>query len=537
MEFREMSGAIAQSPVSLSNWRSGLTGLAAVAILIVSCVAPFASAADSADSEGKAGHGHHDLGPRKMSPGTTEVPFNADVFRPDPNYEKQAYDPQAQIDIYGAKSLVKTQRPLIELGQDLYNYGTFADYPNLLGDKNPIAPSFFVYGDWRTAVAVHNAPADQNGDGFKQEDVEVAVIATRLNLDLDWQITGTERVHAFIRPVDHGAEFTRYSFGGTEEDHGELELDGNIDALFFEGDLANIFGGFADQHQTWDMPFAVGLMPLLFQNGVWVEDAFTGFAFTIPAQNSPALDITNMDVTFFTGFDRVTTGAVPGTNAGVRLYGVTAFIETMEGYWEMGYGYTDDNSGFDGSYHNFAIAFTRRYGAFISNSVRLIANVGQDPTANARQTADGFIILIENSLITSKPSTVVPYFNFFAGFDKPQSLARDAGAGGILKNTGILFETDGLTGFPTLDATGNDTVGFAAGINLLFNLDMQLVLEMAALHKHGNSATTTGDEIGFGVRYQIPLNNAMIFRADAMVGFRENGDDLAGIRAEFRWKF
>lgn len=31
-----------------------------------------------------------------------------------------------------------------------------------------------------------------------------------------------------------------------------------------------------------------------------------------------------------------------------------------------------------------------------------------------------------------------------AGFGRPQSLARDAGAGGILKNEGIGFDTDGL---------------------------------------------------------------------------------------------
>jgi len=190
-----------------------------------------------------------------------------------------------------------------------------------------------------------------------------------------------------------------------------------------------------------------------------------------------------------------------------------------------------------GQLHNFAIAFTRRYGAFISNSVRFIAAVGQNPAGGARQTADGFIILIENSLITDKPSTVVPYFNFFAGFDKPQSLARAAGAGGILKNTGILFETDGLTGYPALDATGNDSVGFASGIEFLFNFDMQLVLEVAALHKFGGNATAPGDQLGLGVRFQLPLNNAMIFRADAMVGFREDAGDLMGIRAEFRWKF
>lgn len=37
----------------------------------------------------------------------------------------------------------------------------------------------------------------------------------------------------------------------------------------------------------------------------------------------------------------------------------------------------------------------------------------------------------------AKPSTHVPYFNVFAGFDRPQSAACDDGDDGILKNTGI----------------------------------------------------------------------------------------------------
>ena len=53
----------------------------------------------------------------------------------------------------------------------------------------------------------------------------------------------------------------------------------------------------------------------------------------------------------------------------------------------------------------------------------------------------------------------MPYANFWAGFGTTQSLARAGGAGGVLKNTGINFETDGLTGFPKLDDTAVNSVG------------------------------------------------------------------------------
>jgi hypothetical protein len=212
----------------------------------------------------------------------------------------------------------------------------------------------------------------------------------------------------------------------------------------------------------------------------------------------------------------------------------------MEGYWEIDYGYLNDHGEFgDQDYHNFGIAFTRRYGVWLSNSVRVIANFGQERDPGFKQTADGFIVLLENSFITSQPSTVVPYVNLFAGFDHPQSLARDAGAGGILLNTGILFETDGLTGFPKLDDTGFNTYGGALGIEFLFGLDQQLVLEGAIVQVDDDKPdrTALGNQYGLGFRYQIPVNNAMILRVDGMYGWREDEEDLSGIRFEFRWKF
>ena len=118
--------------------------------------------------------------------------------------------------------------------------------------------------------------------------------------------------------------------------------------------------------------------------------------------------------------------------------------------------------------------------------------------------------------------------------------SRAGAAGGVLRNTGILFESDNLTGYPTLDASANDTYGFAAGLNLLGReLDQQLVLETAMLGVMGDAGTrkAQGDQFGVGFRYQLPLSNSVIFRADGMMGFLRNDDDVSGIRVEVRKKF
>jgi hypothetical protein len=471
----------------------------------------------------------------QMSSEARTVPHEPTAFGPDPSYAERSYDTGEQLRIYGGKSRVDTPRPLLELGRPIYEGGPYQAPGGLLGGKNPTDQAFSIYGDLRMAGAYID-------DGA----VERSIVAARLNVDVDWKLTATERVHAFFRPLDDGQNFSR-----CERIAGETKCDGEGDlkpeTLFFEGDLGAMMAGARGQYSRFDLPFAIGKIPLLFQNGIWLEDAFNGFAFTIPARNSRQLDISNVDLTFFAGFGNVDSGGVRDAanqlaNGEADVYGVTAFIEANRGYWELGYAYTDGESdkGFDDqSYHNVALAFTRRYGGWLSNSLRVIHNFGQQRAPGQRQTADGTLLLIESSLITRRPLTLVPYLNLFAGFDRPQSVARDPGAGGILKNVGINFETDGLTGFPKLDDQANNTAGGAIGIQYLFDLQKQLVVEFATVQTLGDAAqrAVPGAQNALGVRYQHNLDKAWLFRADAMYATRNQLEDIGGARVELRRKF
>ncbi len=64
-------------------------------------------------------------------------------------------------------------------------------------------------------------------------------------------------------------------------------------------------------------------------------------------------------------------------------------------------------------------------------------------------------------------------------------------------------------------------------------------VEIAALQVRKDAANRTapGDQLGFGVRWQKPLNEAWILRADSIVANRGNADDLFGARLEIRRKF
>jgi len=470
-----------------------------------------------------------------MSPEARLLPDPPDPksFKSDPCYP-EAYDSAAELEIYSGRHVIDRPRPPVELGRRLYDRGAYPPSPTWFGAENPIGFHFMSFGDFRIAGAVND-----NGVVASNGKTEQTQVAARLNLDMDAQFTATERIHMFVRPIDKNGSFTRYLIDGQVKDKFVHDLDFNIDTLFFEGDMGAMRQGWTGSTNPYDLPFAVGRVPIITQNGVWIEDAFDGAAFSITAKNSPSLDISNMDFTFFAGFNHVATAADPTGKA--KLFGMAGFADLLRGYLEYGYGYVAADVSGD-SYHNVTVAFSKRYHDHIANSVRLIGNFGQKGVAGVK-TADGVLVLVENSLVPTRhfawstvtPLNFVPYFNVFAGFKSPQSLARGGDAGGVLRNTGITFESDGLTGYPTLDATAHDSYGGALGLEYLFNLDRQIVVEAATVQRRGNN--TLGAEHSIGARYQHPFTPRWILRMDAMKGWRQGRNDIFGARVELRCKF
>ncbi|MCA9258947.1 MAG: hypothetical protein KDA61_07095, partial [Planctomycetales bacterium] len=309
------------------------------------------------------------------------------------------------------------------------------------------------------------------------------------------------------------------------------------DTMFFFFFLGYLGGGLNGVDAPFDLPVAVGLIPLVFQNGVWLEDAFVGAAATIPARNNPLFDWSNFDTTVFVGFEELTTRAFANEADEADVVGVHTFIDRRGGYIEAGWAYVDDPNNQGLSYHNVGLSYSRRYLNRISNATRLIANFGQEGPQNAR-TADGFVVLVENTWITPNPYHFVPYLNLFAGFDNPQPLGRLQGP---LKNTGINFESDALTGYAFLDDTANNAYGGAVGLDFIVgaDFDRQFIVEFATVQTHGaaTSRRAVDDQYALGMRWQQVLNRAWIFRADMMYGFLDNARDISGARAELRRKF
>ena len=317
----------------------------------------FGTIAEPASAKNSGQSGKQD----KMAPAT---------FRPDPQYDAK-YNAEGQVEIYGGKSPVEPPRPPIELGRQQYTSGLYDESSTLLGKLNPLLPGLAVYGDWRTAVAYNN----NNGK-------DIAQIATRLNIDVDLKITGTERIHAFFTPIQDNNVYTRFEFGGGDGDKlFNDEFDPEPQTLFFEGDFGSLYSGFSGKEASFDLPFTVGLFPLFLQNGIWANDAILGGAVTLPAKNSAALGLANFDITFFAAFDNVdNAGNISAAADNKLLYGVTAFVDAFDGFVEAGYGLIEDDElvgliegrdELDGLLTHFlTAAYTRRSYNTMSNTTR-----------------------------------------------------------------------------------------------------------------------------------------------------------------------
>lgn len=350
-------------------------------------------------------------------------------------------DAQREEWAYDCKHNVSTQQPWVEWGHVLYGSGTTPRGTILFGSTNLVRPEFYAYGDSRSGILTGRNPLGRSDNW-----------ANRLNLDLDLKLTDSSRFHSFIGPIDKGADFTRLQLADGELQYRQ-ELDLTPVTGFFEGDVGSMLDGLMGTSPPSDLPIPLGLIPMLFRNGIWMEDAVTGGAISYPTRHSNLLNWSNYDAIFFAIFDQLNSPAFGTGKHAAQAFGTVWFIEVDGGDIESRYAYVRHRNFSERSYHNVTASFTRRYFDRISNSLVVIANAGHD-LPEAKHTAGGVLLLVENSWITASPLTVVYYANFFVGWDRPQSVKR----------------------------AGSDTLGGVIWIDLIGNdLDHQLLLEVAYL--------------------------------------------------------
>lgn len=415
-------------------------------------------------------------------------------------------------------------RPLIELGEPFLGTGTLGNGFKIPGGA-VWQPSLLAFGTLRTALQGGTVPGS---------DERLVEAATRLDLFGNLYLTQTERILVGLRPFDQNGNFTRFNIstpsfeGDSEEPPEDFEdfLNGNVQTLFMEGDLAELIPALdPSDRRGLDIYFGVGRQPVGFQDGLLInEDAMDMVGLT--RANMKIGGTVNTRVTFAYAWGEVTRPGFSGTitDEESQLFGLFSEIDVRSTTMEIDAAYVT-GSEMTGDGFFAGIGDIRRFGRF-SNTLRVLASVpiGDETDYNSQG------VLIHNQFSwTPHHNHNFWWINSFLGVDRFRSAARGPSAGGPVGVTGVLFAAPGIgrVGAP-LASGADDSFGASIGHQMFFDhTRQQLILEIG-----GRVRTKTPDEgsfwhnvAGAGGRYQAAMGRRFVLVIDAFGTFNNDADD------------
>lgn len=393
-------------------------------------------------------------------------------------------------------------------------------------------PRLWAYAINRTAFQSYNNGAPGN--------VRETEIANRLDLFVNLQLTGTEKLLVGLRSLDNNQpnKFTRYTFSGRSEGFND-ELNLGLETLFFEGDVGSLFP-FLDQSgvKPIDYGFTVGRQPVIFQEGILINDTID--AFGLIRNNIPFPGTSNFRVSTMWGWNRLDRNDA-GRNSDQNMYGAFIAADTHLSTYNLDMIYVDDNAQdgleSDGFYIGASAIQRLPYFYGVSTAFRVNASIALDDkvpsTVGGSVVGDGVLLTAEFSK-TVKGSDDIVYFNPFLGIGNYTQAGREAVVGGPLANTGILFASPNLSTYLSelnpfiLD----DVIGAAIGYQAFFDHGRRnLIMEIAGRKDLSGNGF---DSLGFGLQLQQAVGQHFQFTYEAFYTLNEVGDNGLGGRVEMQ---
>ncbi|MEM7585060.1 MAG: hypothetical protein AAF560_16835 [Acidobacteriota bacterium] len=416
-------------------------------------------------------------------------------------------------------------KPILELGEPFLGTGTLSS-----GIRLPTGavwqPSLLAFGTFRTAIQTFEP---DNSDGSR-----ITEWTNRLDLFLNLQLSGSERLVVGVRALDEDGRFTSYFFENPDESlEGTFQdsFDAQIEALYFEGDFGEIFPDLdRDDFGSTDVGFSVGRQPMLFQEGMLIDDTLDGIGFTrntlLPRNTS------NFRLTFFYGWDNININNAERRSANLwALLSSTDFRKSTIDF-DVAYLQTHDDTG---DLVTGGISAVQRIGK-TNSAFRILGSVATDEETTA--STDGILLFSELSWTPHYTYDHV-YLTTFAAFDEFTPAARGAGPAesGPLGRAGINFAAVGIGSFGApLSGRARDVVGGAFGYQRFFNKTrQQLIVELGARVGIDDQIS---DSYAATARYQTAVGRRLVVITDGFVGYDEATDRVPfGGRLELLLKF
>ena len=372
-------------------------------------------------------------------------------------------------------------------------------------------PALWVYGTYRTAM--------QTFDG---SNGSVSEWANRFDLFSHLRLSGTEHAVLSFRPVDKQGFLTGYYWDpetSPEGWHSDFNLD--LGNLFFEGEIGQLVPALGT-----DIAFSVGKQPLVFQEGMIINDALYGVGLAKNALHP--FGFSNLMASLLYGWGGI--NRETGEDDSARLLSLFTEADVSFGTVNANLVYLmADKATGDGLYTGFSSI--QRLGRF---STAFYANasipVGQETANNSR----GFLLFSEFSFSPYARPDDIAYFNSFWAIDRFSSAARQTP--GPLGRAGILFEPAGIGRYGAalagldLSPKAHDLFGAIFGYQIfLGSKRQQLTVELGGRKDTNDIQQGAG---AVGMRYQRAVGQRFVMRVDTFTTWHQERDAAYGGRLE-----
>ncbi len=414
---------------------------------------------------------------------------------------------------------------LLELGNGFLDTGNLSP-----GFEVPIIGAVWQPRLWAYLI---NRTAFQSFDSGRSGAERETEIANRLDFFANLQLTGTEKILLGIRATDNNRpdRFTRYTFDGASEGFND-EFTASVETLFFEGDIGSLFPVIDRQGvRPWDLGFTVGRQPLVFQEGILINDTID--AVGLIRNNIPFPGTSNFRVSAMWGWNRLDRNDISRDPGDEDMFGLFIAADTHLSTYNLDLIYVNDSGNGDGLYIGASAIQRLAVLGGLSTAFRINTSIALEDEIPGNVVGNGSLLSAEFSKNVKESDDIV-YFNSFLGIGNFTQAGREAVVGGPLANTGILFASPSLSTYLSeLDPfTTNSVIGGAVGYQAFWdNKRRNLILEVAGRHDLSGDGF---DSVAIGAQLQQALGRHVQLQFETYYALNEDRPDGYGGRAEIQ---
>ncbi len=396
-------------------------------------------------------------------------------------------------------------QPLCSRPNDYLGPGMICWHPDLSWfgcDPNMLEPRVVLHGSYELFGAV-----------FEQNKTRRDGIGHQLLLDIDFQLTGTERFHVQFRPV--GEENTGGSFWQLNNPQHYIDNSTEVPMRWwFEGELQSLFGPWGnDERHQLDVNFTVGRFPFRLHNGLLMNDEIIGIV--LGKNTITSLPLSNLNVQAFYALDQVDSAPNSADLLGVHFSGDYRHI-----FFEATYAHLNRSRDIEFSTNYLAGSATKFFGP-LSVAGRTMYRFADDSSIG-----DGHLQVVETAFtripnhdfecLTGIEKTVT-YLNAFYASEDWTTIA-----GGNFDRLRNSFTVNPLLNIAA-GAPPQERFGAALGIQLFrHHQDESLIPEIA--YEEVSSETS----FGIGMTYRRKLTARQFLELRSI----KNWSDTAALRRE-----